>query len=214
MCVNVCFTRPKLMQHPDRLHPVPQMEAKDEAADVATHTKPMTKALALVSGAIAHAQKTLHQRDMHDPLSPWSLEDIRSLRVAVQRTLEKLSKEEELFTGVADLRVRTSRSPTVSSTARYSPCWRPSAVLTEPRALQVYDDSKIRSMLSDVRNTSMRLANLRGAIVFKPEITKTEPVGCACVAVDLRDETVMMLSLEAACKLALRSERSMHTALC
>jgi len=96
------------------------MEARDKAADVATHTKPMTEAVALVSGAIAHAQKTLHQRDMHDPLSPWSLEDIRSLRVAVQRTLEKLSKEEALFTGTADLQVGTSASLAVSSRARYS----------------------------------------------------------------------------------------------
>jgi hypothetical protein len=84
------------------------MVARDKPAGVTTHTKLMTEALAVVSGAIAHAQETLHQRDVQDPLSPWSLEDIRSLRVAVQRTLEKLSKEEALFTGTADLQVCTS----------------------------------------------------------------------------------------------------------
>jgi hypothetical protein len=66
-----------------------------------------------VSGAIARAQKKLHQCDLHDPLAQWSLEDIRSLRFAVQRTLQKLSEEEALFTGSgsrADLKV-CSRLP-------------------------------------------------------------------------------------------------------
>ena len=61
-------------------------------------------------------------------------------------------------------------------------------MLTGPRAPQVYDDAEIRSMLSDVRNTSMRLAKLCGAASFKPEITKTQPVGCARVPVELADE--------------------------
>ena len=78
-------------------------------------------------------------------------------------------------------------------------------MLTGPRAPQVYDDAEIRGMLSDVRNTSMRLANLRGAIVFKPEITKTEPVGCARIPAELGDGVGPMHPLEAACELALRS---------
>ena len=87
-------------------------------------------------------------------------------------------------------------------------------MLTGPRAPQVYDDAEIRGMLSDVRNTSMRLANLRGAIVFKPEITKTEPVGCARIPAELGDGLGPMHPLEAACELALRSGCELDAGRC
>jgi hypothetical protein len=72
-------------------------------------------------------------------------------------------------------------------------------------------------MLSDVRTTSMRLANLRGAIVFKPEITKTEPVGCARIPAERGDWLVpmhIMYPLEAARELALRSSCELDAARC
>jgi hypothetical protein len=68
----------------------------------------------------------------------------------------------------------------------------------------VFDDAELCSMLSGVRNSSLRLAKLCAVTYFNPEIAKTEPVGCARIPIEEADEPVVIRSLEVA------RERAQH----
>jgi hypothetical protein len=108
--------------------------------------KTLVDAVAALQTAMTEAEAGLTQRDKQDELAAWSLQSIRIMRAGVQKTLEMLTDEDQLF---AD------------------------------DTLEGYSDAELRDMLVGVRHSSTRLATLRAAIFYEPDVTARTPDGCA-----------------------------------
>jgi hypothetical protein len=106
----------------------------------------LLKRTAALDAAVKTIEANLKQRDAADELAAWSLQSVRTLRAGVHSALQRLTREEQLFTD---------------------------------ETLDQYSDEELRAMMVDVRSSSHRLATLRAAVFYEPDVTARKPDGYA-----------------------------------